>query len=160
MEEALAQLKALQALVGRPELDVVFDSLTTLIKKLGKPSKAASRDFSDCARRMMEVYEERTKGVPSQKGKPWVAGETTITTRLASKNIDLSKYSDDEIVEATKRYINVPDITYKRVLMYFIWKLADDGTIGSDLKDYLEKPDLNKVPNGSDSSQPLNWLYG
>lgn len=156
MDKILAKLATLWQSVALPIYQPLYDEIVSDLKNLEiKPKKkVAARDFTDVAVRMIQIYKESTKGVDSQRGVPWVAGLTLIKARLESPNIDLSKYSDDDIIDATQRYINVADKTYKRVLKYFIWK-EDKGGFCSDLIEYLDNPELNK----SYENEPVNWLY-
>ena len=112
-----------------------------------------NRDWTSIAKKMIEVYHNAgCKGRwPFAPNTHWTCSEQIIANRLQSPKIDLSKFTDEQIIEATRKYIDVPVKDYKRTLMYFIWK-NDNGELKSDLLTYLED-------NDSNDEQQLDWLY-
>lgn len=70
------------------------------------------------------------------------------------------KYTDEQIIEATKKYVTSfnGDYTYMKLLKYFIWKDTkkedSDGNIyieqTSELLSYLENEDVNSITS--------NWI--
>ena len=68
-----------------------------------------------------------------------------------------NKYSNEQIIEATKKYVESfnGQYTYMRALKYFIWK--DEKKIGSDGKRYIEEvSDLASYIENAGQEENLN----
>ena len=68
-----------------------------------------------------------------------------------------NKYSNEQIIEATKKYVESfnGQYTYMRALKYFIWK--DEKKIGSDGKRYIEEvSDLASYIENAGQEESLN----
>lgn len=159
METIIAKLANLWALMNpSPIFNPYYEEIISLLYKESRKrtKKEPGRDFAKLAERMIGVYRECgcTGNKPETSAK-WVSSPTVIKTRLESDKINLSKYSDDEIVEATRRYINVPNKKRKRTLLYFIWK--EEGGFKSDLMDELATP--SEEQNETRIEDPMDWLY-
>ena len=72
---------------------------------------------------------------------------TQVIDKLKKFFMEHSEYTDEQIIEATKKYISSfnGDYTYAQLLKYFIGKQTEDGK-GSRLLMYLENAD-QKDPN-------------
>lgn len=153
LSDVITELTGLRNIVckDRPDYTPYFDCVILDLNNLEKKPK---RNFKEVAQRMIDTYKEY--GCVGQKNigstsKPWTGSVQLIEKRLMSDRIDLSSYTDEQIVDATRRYINCIDKTYKRVLPYFIWK--EEGGFHSDLLDYLD------MEQGDEQQQDTNWLY-
>lgn len=92
------------------------------------------------------------KSSDSLSGTPWRGNKKDIAARLRKFFDKYGKYSFEDIIDATKRYVDSfnGDYTYMRVLKYFIWKEEkqyDEFGIyktnpTSDLADFLENKDM------------------
>lgn len=96
-------------------------------------SKKGTEAYYELANRMRALYPDGNKpGYPYK----WRDSTEGIAERLQSffaKYPQCAKYSDDEIVEATKSYVNSfnGDYKYMQLLKYFIWK---NKTTGGELE--------------------------
>lgn len=75
----------------------------------------------------------------SSSGYPWRGNLRDLTKRLKKFFKLYGNWTDEEIIDATQRYISHynGDYTYMRILKYFILK-SDKGEEGSDLATWLE----------------------
>lgn len=88
------------------------------------------------------------KSSDSPRGTPWRGNKKDIADRLRKFFDKYGKYSFEDIIDATKRYVESfeGNYTYMRVLKYFIWKEEkqyDEFGVykvspSSDLADFLE----------------------
>lgn len=103
------------------------------------------------AEKMREVFPAGSKTSQNGTKHPWRGNVNTIADRLEKFIAKYGNYSDEEFIDATKRYVK--DYLGKdtmRILMYFIWKNVDgekkfvNGRMVGDkdrismLADYLE----------------------
>jgi len=151
-KEIIGQLSLLRPYVeeeGIQYLDNIQEWIMSIVEK------DSSRDFDKLAEQMIQVYHEAgCKGkYPYAPNTHWTCSVQIISNRLQSPRINLASYSDEQIIEATKKYIDVPIKDYKRTLLYFIWK-NDNNELKSDLLTYLDNNDSDDT-NGS----KVNWLY-
>lgn len=75
----------------------------------------------------------------NSSGYPWRGNLRDLTKRLKKFFKLYGNWTDEEIIDATQRYISHynGDYTYMRILKYFILK-SDKGEEGSDLATWLE----------------------
>ena len=75
----------------------------------------------------------------SSSGYPWRGNLRDLTKRLKKFFKLYGNWTDEEIINATQRYVSHynGDYTYMRILKYFILK-SDKGEEGSDLSTWLE----------------------
>ena len=75
----------------------------------------------------------------SSSGYPWRGNLRDLTKRLKKFFKLYGNWTDEEIINATQRYVSHynGDYTYMRILKYFILK-SDKGEEGSDLATWLE----------------------
>mgnify|MGYP004591026151 CR=1 FL=1 len=115
--------------------------------------------IQNLAKQLMDLFPKGKKAGTSQY---WKGNTRDITLRL-SKFFKLygNKYSDEQIITATKNYIDSfnGDYRFMRVLKYFIWKNVNK--INSEGVNYIEEcSDLaNFIENSKDeNSQREDWL--
>lgn len=111
--------------------------------------------FEVLAGKMMECFPEGYKqGSDSHTKQPWRGNKMTIADRLRKFVVKYGDYTDEEFVDATKRYVaNNINSPYMRILLYFIYKnvvgekqvvngrLVGDTDRISPLADYLSNKD-------------------
>ena len=77
----------------------------------------------------------------------WRGSTQTVADRLAVMESKFGEFSDEQAIEATKRYVKAYDNGNEpgmRILPYFIIKLRrEDGTLVSDLMSYIENKNAN-----------------
>lgn len=82
--------------------------------------------FPDLAKKMMELYPKGYKVTSSGNKYSWRGNATTIADRLEKFVTKYGNYSDEDFLDATRRYLadyaGKPDM---RILMYFIYKNVD-----------------------------------
>lgn len=152
----LEKISNLETLIGESKFAPYFTEIRTMIDNYvlqHKKEKEQQRDWSSLAKSLIKVYKEAgCEGRKPDTTVLWTASPSVIVERLKSSNLDLRAYSDEQIVEATKKYIDVPVKDRKRILLYFIWK-KENGEFKSDLLDYLDSSDVEN------EAEPNNWLY-
>ena len=83
--------------------------------------------FESLAKKMIECYPEGYKrGSDSKTKMAWRGNPKTIADRLRRFVLKYGDFTDEEFVDATKRYVadNISS-PYMRVLLYFIYKNVD-----------------------------------
>lgn len=152
----LEKLSNLENLIGESKFAPYFAEIRTMIDNYAaqpRKEKEQQRDWSSLAKNLIKVYEEAgCKGRKPDTSVLWTASPSVIAERLKSNNLDLKAYSDEQIINATRKYIDVPVKDRKRILLYFIWK-KEEGNFKSDLLDYLDSSDVEN------EAEPNNWLY-
>lgn len=108
-----------------------------------KSKSKAVRDYDTLANKMREVYPSGKKAGTAYQ---WKDSTNIISLRL--KALDkkytgcLDKYTDEQIVQATRNYVNSfnGSYTYMQLLKYFIMKndMADRANDASQLLAYLD----------------------
>ena len=119
--------------------------------------------FLNLANQMIEIFPKGKKLCQSGTKMPWRGNPNTIADRLEKFVAKYGDYSDEEFINATKRYVaDYMGKSTMRVLMYFIYKNVDgekkvvDGRMVGDrdrismLADYLSNPE-------EDEGASLNW---
>ena len=106
--------------------------------------------LNDLVPRLQEIFPE---GKKAGTNRYWRGSKRDITERLKSFFKKYDKYTDDQIIEATRQYVKSfnGDYSYMRVLMYFIWKEeVKDGTKSpiSELATYIENANQETDSNG------------
>lgn len=99
---------------------------------------------------LRSIFPEGTK---EGTNKYWRGNRGEIKKRLQSFPLYFGTYSNEEILEATRRYVSsfMGDYTYMRLLPYFIWKVeSQDGEKirTSDLSSFLENKDIKEDYEG------------
>lgn len=113
-------------------------------------------DYKTLCTEMRELF---PKGMKPGTNTPWREPVKLIERRLKSFFKRFGMYSEEEILDATRRYINSYEIDdrYMRTVRYFIFKYENvDGLreVRSDLLVYLEDKTLgDRVENFTD-----DWL--
>lgn len=100
------------------------------------------------AAKLREVYPSGT----NRLGQFWVEGTKLISHRLRMFMLEYGRYPDEDIVEATRKYVqDMEGSPYMRTLKNFIYKDGETGSErSSDLYTYLENKD-------DDSSAKGDW---
>lgn len=126
---------------------ILLDSQTT---------KQPEERFIDLVTKLQEIFPKGKKDGTSQY---WRGNRREIELRL-KKFFALygNTYSNEQIIEATKRYVESfnGQYTYMRVLKYFIWKndkqSMEDGIVKvvevSDLANFIENEDIDNIEDG------------
>lgn len=110
-------------------------------------------DYNTLCKEMRELF---PKGMKPGTNTPWRAPTKLIEDRLRTFFKRFGMYTEEEILDATKRYLNSYEIDdrFMRTIRYFIFKLeAKNGVqeCTSDLLTYLEDKELgDRVNNYSD----------
>lgn len=122
--------------------DIIADSAIAEIK---------SNEYSELAQKLKDLYPKGKKSGPY----PWTEGIQLICKRLSLFEKKYGKFSDDDIYDATKRYIEAfnGNYTYMKTLKYFICAEKNvNGSIesSSDLLTFIE----NK---GQEDSLSNDW---
>jgi hypothetical protein len=114
--------------------------------------------FNNLANKLRELYPQGKKpGVQYM----WRDSTSIIANRLKKFFLKYGEHSDDEIIEATKKYVNSfnGNYTYMQLLKYFIWKnkvtggeLIEGRLVGevepqSQLAAFIENNDSLKTVN-------------
>lgn len=104
-------------------------------------------DNSSLAERLIAIYPD---GIKPNTNKKWSASKSTIAARLSVFKRHFGDYTDEQIIEATKRYMETfnGDFTLMRILMNFIF-LGDPKDGYSDLRDEIENP-ITKQTNDNE----------
>jgi len=104
----------------------------------------SKRDLETLAKELKNVF---PKGTKYGTNSPWTEGVSLIVKRLKrfiSKYDNKEHYSNEDIIDAAKRYVESfnGDYSYMRTLKYFIWaekcNRAGEVESTSDLLTYLE----------------------
>lgn len=97
------------------------------------------------------------KGKKPGTTKPWTENIETTTMRIKKwKDKFKVNYSNEEIFNAAKNYVEKTDPQYLRILSYFIMKQSSDGCYISDLLTLLEDPTALEEMN---TSNEFNVLF-
>jgi len=85
----------------------------------------------------------------------WRDSKRIIASRLKKFFLKWGEYTDDEIVDATRRYVASfnGDYRYMQLLKYFIWKnevIGNEVELKSTLASYLENDDNTESTNWED----------
>lgn len=107
------------------------------------------------AQTLINIFPTGTKRMEGHaRGVSWRGNKKDIAARLRKFFAKYGKYSYEDIINATKRYVDSfhEDYTYMRVLKYFIWKdekqYDEFGVYStnptSDLADFLENKDAGE----------------
>lgn len=85
------------------------------------PTLDSDERFDNLARQLRELYPQGTKPGTQQQ---WRNSVSTVSNRLKKFIMKYGEHTDEEIIEATKRYVSSfnGDYRYMHVLIYFIWK--------------------------------------
>lgn len=134
--------------------DVVSESEKGMTKTRADRKKEIS-SLSALAEKLKAIFPEGKKQGTNQY---WAEGPALIAKRL-DKFFDKygRNWTDDQIVDATQRYVNSfnGDYQFMRILKYFLWKdsAGVSGTVevNSDLYNYLTHPNQQEESNG-------NWM--
>lgn len=112
-----------------PEYVLLNDTGVHVAEGLMAKSKSSNEDrFKALAAKMMEVFPAGSKIGQNGTKHPWRGNVTTIAERLQKFVAKYGDYTDEEFVDAAKRY--VADYIGKstmRILLYFIFKNVKDG---------------------------------
>lgn len=158
MKSILQKLANLWGLIGKQEAKFLYDDVVSSLIKYDseRAKKSPSRDFSSLADKLISIYHENGCKGKKTGSVYWTSSSAVVEQRLQSldKKSSLAKYTDEDIANATEKYINVQDKTFKRSLFYFIWK--EDGGFKSDLLDELTR---NKNGEEEQHEQDDDWLY-
>ena len=101
-------------------------------------TKQNSDDLLSLATTLRELFPKGNKS----EGHPWRSNSKEVIEKLKKFKM-IYPYSDDQIIEATRRYVSeMENITYMRTLKHFIIKRID-GTDVSDLASYIENETSN-----------------
>lgn len=166
IESLLKQMKEKQMLV---EEHTLLDTNLFVTQRWNdlceKALLSADKDVPDdkrlenLAKTLMEIFPKGKKEGTSQY---WKGNLRDNTLRLA-KFFKLygNKYSDEQLIEATKNYVNSYNgkYQYMRVLKYFIWK--DARKINSEGEGYIEEvSDLAAFIENAGDEQNLkdDWM--
>lgn len=120
---------------------------------LSKSDKAKPKDarIDRLVVLLQEVFPKGKKDVGYGSNYYWRGNKVEISHKIRKLfllNPEVKSYSDDEIVDAAKRYVNSfnGNYVYMRLLKYFILR-EDGGEIISDLMTYLENDDETLLSN-------------
>jgi hypothetical protein len=105
--------------------------------------------FSELAKKLKELF---PKGRKDGTNNPWADSEILICKRLRVFTKKYGEFSDDDIVKATKSYIDSFNGSYAimRTLRYFIFKetkIGDTIESTSDLLNFLENKEALTLKN-------------
>lgn len=121
-----------------------MEVLNNIIKTSKEVNRRKEKELEELAKKLKELYPSGKKpGTPFY----WAEGKTLIVRRLQLFFRKYGEYPPEEILKATKAYINSfnGDYTWMRILKYFIFKEVKgvngeiEGT--SDLLNYIENKD-------------------
>lgn len=109
-----------------------------------------SEEAIEVALAMMEIYPNGRKESSASVPQSWRGNKYDITNRIIKFWNAYGHHSKDEMVDATKRYVDSfnGDYTYMKLLKYFIWKCDGlgssiaNGDSTSLLADFLENKSL------------------
>ena len=138
---------------GSPYKYIISDTGKDLIERMSAytASKESSIDFLGVASKMRQMF---PKGIKEGTNSRWVDGLSLVAKRLRQFVEKYGEYSEDEILDATKRYVDSFNGNYQkmRTLRYFIW--ADKRNPGtgqveytSDLLSYIEDTEDTNLTN-------------
>lgn len=98
-------------------------------------------DFNNLATKLRELYPEGKKPGTNYY---WRDNNPTIVKKLKVFFKRYGNYSQEQIIDATKRYVESfnNNQNYMQLLKYFIWKNKADGSEDSELLNYLENTEI------------------
>lgn len=120
---------------GNYKLSKYFEDRVTQILLASDKEVPSDERCENLAVQMRALYPRGN----SSSGYPWRGNLRDLTKRLKKFFKLYGNWTDEEIIDATQRYISHynGDYTYMRILKYFILK-SDKGEEGSDLATWLE----------------------
>lgn len=167
--QKLSSLWGIWGCVPKENAQPYYEEIVSLIlKKSESTKKSDSSQFLDLADKLISEY-KKVVGEGTKNGISWTSSRKVIAERLGYGKLNISNYNEEDIVLATKlyledKYTNVmqSERKYCRTLQYFIWK--DDGGFKSDLLTYLDKikndREQNKDPKSfTEEETNTNWVY-
>lgn len=146
--KAAQELKAKNLVVSKykPPFNVapkqkLYDMYESIIIEASEMLDSPIR-YEELAKKLIDIYPKGFKDGTYQ----WVEGPILIAKRLQAFELKYGKYSDESIINATQRYVNImygkPEM---RLLKYFIFKeknnSAGENESSSDLYNMLTNND-------------------
>lgn len=113
-------------------------------------TKTSELNFLDVASKMRAIF---PKGIKEGTNSRWVDGLSLVAKRLRQFTAKYGEFTEEEILDATKRYVDSfnGNFTKMRTLRYFMWADKRNPSTGeveytSDLLSFLEDTeDSNRV---------------
>ena len=127
-----------------------FNDLVIKSSPLANGSPTTDMELDELAKRLKEIY---PKGMKDDKWY-WADGIALIKRRLQTFFVKYGRYSAEDIIDATQRYVNaMKDRDDMRLLKYFIFRdKRVDGEIiaSSDL--------INWIENKGEEGRSEDWM--
>ena len=116
-------------------------------------TKDCELNFLDTAAKMRALF---PKGIKDGTNSRWVDGLALVSKRLKQFTQKYGEFTEDEIVEATKRYVDSFSGNYQRMrtLRYFIW--AEKRNPGTGEVEYTSDL-LNCLEDTEDENKMVDW---
>lgn len=121
--------------------------LDTIAIKSNNPEDSVTDEFIE---ELRNIFPE---GMKPGSNKYWRGNKGEIRKKLQSFPMYFGKYTHEEMLNATRRYVTSfeGDYTYMRLLPYFIWKVENQDGVQirvSDLASTLENKEIERGYEG------------